>query len=197
MEERVKKIKTNLLRVRDNLISLGFIFDEPLKTIENADTSIDHHINKIETDIVKLPEALKQFYRHVGSIDFTGSHPDWSCNGYVDAVFVYPLSESIAELEEYKELDDPKLDYWGSDNGTFRLVIAPDQFHKEDVSGGMWYGVEVPNLDDDPLLLEEPHGISFLDYLELAISFGGFPGLDYCTEHTWPMEYIKKGVVPN
>lgn len=67
--------------------------------------------------------------------------------------------------------------------------------HKEEVAGGMWYGVAVPNTVDDPSLLEERHKTTFCGYLELVMKWGGFPGLDSCeAEHSWPVEELVRGI---
>ena len=89
-------------------------------------------------------------------MDFTGEHPEWRGCQYPDSIIVYPLVGAISEAREFLELESPE-EYWGSYKGIFRIPIAPDYYHKEHVSGGMWYGVEIPNKEDDPPLLEVWH----------------------------------------
>jgi len=105
---------------------------------------------------------------------------------------VDPIAAVLEEAGEYAELEDPKEEYWASDTGVFRAPIAPDALHKADVSGGMWYGVEVPNSSPDPMVLEEPHGLPFTEYLEFALSWGGFPGLAAAANHSWPLERLRE-----
>ncbi len=78
----------------------------------------------------------------------------------------------------------------------FRYVIpiSADQYHKSDVSGGMWYNVDCPSSADDPIINDERHKLPFLDYLELALKLGGFLGLDKCPRHTWPLADLLIGV---
>ncbi|HEY7115262.1 MAG TPA: hypothetical protein VH475_01680, partial [Tepidisphaeraceae bacterium] len=71
-------------------------------------------------------------------------------------------------------------------NFPYAVPIAPDRYHKADVSGGMWYGVSLPAVADDPPLNHEPHRTTFVGYLELTLRWGGFPGLDRSPGHNWP-----------
>ncbi|HKZ81498.1 MAG TPA: hypothetical protein VJ124_24735 [Pyrinomonadaceae bacterium] len=62
---------------------------------------------------------------------------------------VEPVAHTVPEAKEFLELESPE-EYWAADSGVFRIPSQPDYHHKEDVSGGMWYGVEVPNGKDAP-----------------------------------------------
>ena len=55
------------------------------------------------------------------------------------------------------------------------VPVAPDAYHKQNVSGGMWYNLSVPAVTDDPPLNDERHRTTFVGYLELALRWGGFP----------------------
>jgi hypothetical protein len=88
---------------------------------------------------------------------------------------------ALTELDEFREESE----------GAFLIPIAPDDFHKADVSGGMFYNVSVPAVCDDPLLNDERHGVSFLTYLEIALRSAGFPGLERCDNHTWPLDRLR------
>jgi hypothetical protein len=134
----------------------------------------------IEREFGPVPLATKLFWLRVGSVDLCGSHPNWTGCEYPDPLVVNPPSHSV-EVEERRI--NPE---W-----VFRIPVAPDFYHKEGVSGGMWYSVGVPAIADDPPLNDEWHHTSFLSYLELAIQWGGFPGLERCPQHTWPIELLR------
>ena len=122
-------------------------------------------------------------------------HPQWRGCEYPDPIVVEPVENATLEAKEYLKLESP-AEYWASENGKFRIPIAPDYYHKENVSGGMWYGVEVPNEKDDPELLEEWHHTTFVRYLRLCFEWGGFPGVARATGiHTWPIEKLSAGLV--
>lgn len=72
------------------------------------------------------------------------------------------------------------------------LAAAESECHRPEVSGGLWYGVELPNRSADPLVLEEPHGLNFTAYLALALDWVGFPGLERATQHTWSLATLRR-----
>ena len=54
-----------------------------------------------------------------------------------------------------------------------------DEFHKDNISGGDPYGLELPNPAADFMFMYEPHEVLFVPYLRLAIlQWDGFPGLE-------------------
>jgi hypothetical protein len=93
------------------------------------------------------------------------------------------LDEFLADREERLRCNFPYL-----------VPIAPDYYHKADVSGGMWYNVSVPAVADDPPLNDEPHHITLVAYLELAVQWAGFPGLADCPGHSWPVAELIRGI---
>jgi hypothetical protein len=59
------------------------------------------------------------------------------------------------------------------------ISIAPDVFHKDNISGSGPYGLELPNPAADFLFMDEGHDLLFVPYLRFAIlQWGGFPGLE-------------------
>ena len=103
---------------------------------------------------------------------------------------VYPPSRAIGELDDFLADRDERLRC----NFPYVVPIAPDSYHKADVSGGMWYNLSVPAVADDPPLNDEWHGTTFVNYLELAVSWVGFPGLLFCQGHTWPIAELVEGL---
>lgn len=78
---------------------------------------------------------------------------------------------------ESNPLAPPPPDAAQWDRGTtFEVPVAPDYLHKANVSGGMPYGLAVPNPAADGLLLWEPHQTTFVNYLRIAFRMGGMPG---------------------
>jgi hypothetical protein len=55
----------------------------------------------------------------------------------------------------------------------------------------MWLGVEIPNAEADPVVLEERHGLPFTRYLDLVLAWGGFLGLETVKQHAWPLDDLK------
>jgi len=63
--------------------------------------------------------------------------------------------------------------------GKFGIIIAPDLYHKDNVSGGAPYSIEVPNRTIDGLLLNERNETYFVNYLRMSFKYGGFPGMQW------------------
>ena len=92
-----------------------------------------------------MPLALRIWFEEVGQVDLNGTHAEWSFE-YPDPLVVYPPSAAISELNDFLDDRDERI------RCGFRYVvpIAPDDAHKENVSGGMWYNLSVPAVADDP-----------------------------------------------
>lgn len=197
--QRLQKTKQRLERLRDFLESQHFVFQYPDDVLPGPDSHSGEVITRIEAEVGRVPEALNQFYQIIGSVNFNGYHEEWNGCDYPDALIVYPAAVALAELDDFLAQKDEWLRAYGS----FRIPIAPDYYHKEGVSGGMWYGVPVPAANEDPPLLEERHGTTFLSYLGIALNWGGFPGLEHAgTGHTWPISGMRRaaaepGASPN
>ena len=191
-DEVMEKVRGNLEMLHDRLLSLGYRFANPDAALLSPDPDVDLHIGFLEESLGPVPRALASFYRVVGSVDFTGGHPEWRGCAYPDPIVVGPVFDAVSEAVEFLELESPQ-EYWGSENGIFRVPVAPDFYHKENVSGGMCYGIEVPNVKDNPALLEEWHQTTFVGYLRVCFEWGGFPGLERAeTNHTWPLAKLKE-----
>lgn len=185
--ETMARVRTNLERVVERLKSAGYRFIYPALTAPAA--RVDEEIAKIEAAIGVLPVSVKAFYRTVGSISLMGTHPEWKFSGYLfddehgglksaaglvvytDPLVVYPLDAkyTIAEHTDWKE--------WAEEGDRFRVTIAPDVYHKANVSGGGPYGVFIPDARADGEIDLDGRNTFFVDYLRDCLRWGGFPGL--------------------
>lgn len=186
LEDRVMSAGQQLERIASRLTALGYRFDQPGAVFPGPEAGTQEAIARIEREIGQLPLAIKLFWSKVGSVDFTGQHRDWEGCEYPDPLVVFPPSCAVDELEQFlaDRAERTRFDC------PYRVPIAPDRYHKENVSGGMWYNLSVPAIADDPPLNDEPHRTTFAAYLELAVRWGGFPGLDRCRGHNWPLDKI-------
>ena len=183
VDARVETIAKGLQLLVRRLQQLGYEFARPEFVLPGPEPAVDSHIRQIELVIGTVPYALAAFWRRVGSVDLCGSHPDWLGCGYPDPLFVYPSSEAVNELDDFVADREERLRC----NFPYVIPISPDDGHKANVSGGMWYNVCCPAASDDPLLNDERHRVTFLTYLELSLNCGGFLGLDGLTDHSWPL----------
>jgi len=178
-EEMMLRVKANTTTLRQTLITAG-------ARIEKSGSPLVPQDYEFLTDrFGPLPLALDVFYRTIGSIDLIPSH-DYNYGEVtleeVDGIWLIaldPLQVASAvlfeyEVEEYMEEDD--------DEFPFELSFSPDFLHKQDISGGMPYSVFLPPPTPqdalDPLVQNERHDLSFVNYLRYCFRWGGFPGLD-------------------
>ena len=127
-------------------------------------------IRKIEKKAGILPLSLRAFYEVVGSVDLIGEHSALAPSGGAispDPLVVYSVEDALADAEQFDADDDDR-----------HVVIAPDDLHKANVSGGEPYEIAVPDERADGEFLNERHGLFFVEYLRLAFRFGGFSGYE-------------------
>lgn len=131
-----------------------------------------------------IPPTLFAFWRMVGGINWVWDYE--SEIGPPDIGFDLPLEEHDALCVFPPALVAYLFDEWtdqmklaGTDREhRLRIDLAPDYWHKANISGGSAYCIEVPFSGADPTFADERHGLPFLDYLRLAFRWGGFPGLE-------------------
>jgi hypothetical protein len=144
--------------------------DTSIRAHVPAATDITKQIREIEKRVGMLPLSLRAFYEVVGSVDLMGQHPTLAPRGgsiSSDPLVVYAVQDALADAEQIDSDDDDR-----------HVVIAPDDLHKANVSGGEPYHIAVPDERADGELLNERHGLFFVEYLRLAFRFGGFPGYE-------------------
>lgn len=170
--ETMRRVRRNCEKIASRLQKMGYVFGTfpdgtrrsyrvPPLTPPSARMQAD--IEELTTEAGPLPLSLTAFWQEVGAVDFVGMHRSWP-NG-LDPLVVDPPEGPLSDLYDEGE-------------GIF-VALAPDDFHKDNVSGGDPYGLELPNLAADFLFMYERHELLFVPYLRLAIlRWGGFPGLD-------------------
>lgn len=196
LEARIFTVGEKVASIARRLPALGYKFKRPSAVYPGPEPGTENAIARIEREIGILPLAVKVFWRLIGSVDLTAHYRTWhpveypwgGCE-YPDPLVVYPPSAAIEELDQFLEDREERIRC----ASPFILPIAPDDIHKDNVSGGMWYNISVPAVADDPPLNDEWHQTTFVDYLELAARWGGFPGLERCAEHDWPLHEIVRG----
>jgi len=183
LETQIDELGQRISKLIERLRSSGYVFDRPEEVFPGPDLGAADAIQKIESAIGKLPLALKLFWQRVGSVDLSGSHPEWEASGYEDQLIVFPSAYALYELEEYLADQEERQRY----NSPYVVPIAPDYYHKANVSGGPPYSISLPAVADNPPLNETPIPETFIEHIERALRFGGFPGLADCERHTWPI----------
>ena len=183
LEQTMKKVKRNIIIIRERLLELGFIFEEKypesMPIFRDPADNVSIVLDEIESLVGVIPLSLRYFYTIVGTVNFMGYHPNWP-NYYSDPLVVH--SPDIA-LEWWK------WNYANEPENSTEIIVAPDQFHKAGHSGTGTYTMKVPNLSFDGILEGESHNVSFIHYLQMCFKWGGFPGFEQIG--LAPLEDIK------
>ncbi|MBX7059642.1 MAG: SMI1/KNR4 family protein [Leptospirales bacterium] len=135
-----------------------------------------------------LPQELRDFYRRLDSIDFSGTPPQaWGGCEYPDPLMIDSPESALAELSDYLADTESYLEAYE----VFRFPVSPDYYHKANVSGGPFYNIALS--EDGPYTVTNtPYGdLALLDYLSFAIRWAGFPGLSRTMGHTWPVAQLR------
>lgn len=101
---------------------------------------------------------------------------------------------------DFYELSVEAYQEWGEydDDEPFIVSIAPDIFHKSNLSGNGGYDIELPNAGADVILQNtEWREMTFVEYLRLSFEWAGFPGLqDYDHIDKTLVNSLKQGLLP-
>jgi hypothetical protein len=84
----------------------------------------------------------------------------------LDPLVVYPPAGAISDLYNWESLlEDGDVD----ESEQFEAGLAPDDLHKDNISGGDAYAAALPNPAADFELLNERLRLLFVHYLRIAI----------------------------
>ena len=183
LEARINLIDESLRDLVSRLSERGFEFEHAEEVLPGPEVDAEDAIARIEKEAGLLPEALKLFWLRIGSVNLSGSQPEWDGAEYPDPLVIAPPSFALQELEDFLSDKEERLRC----NYPYYVPIAPDCYHKANVSGGMCYNISVPAVAADPPLNDEWHKTTFVNYLEIALTWAGFPGLSRYPGHKWPI----------
>src|SRR5947209_3684386 len=149
--ETMCRVRCNIEAIAGRLEKIGYHFAagspsmavlEPLQNHAELEARLEHLVGPI-------PLSVSAWYTNVGAVNFMGQHSAWSGDTHdlrPDPLVVDSFDLVVDDAEE--RFTDPA---WNKERG-FYLYIAPDEYHKENVSGGPPYSVIVQPTADAPLL---------------------------------------------
>ena len=188
--ETMRRVRRNCERIISRLQKLGYVFgtfpDGTRRSYRAAPFTLPSNrmqaaCEELESEAGPLPLSLVAFWQEVGAVDLVGMHPSWP-NG-LDPLVVDPPEGPLSDLFDEGE-------------GIF-VALAPDDLHKDNISGGDPYGFQLPNPSADFLFMYERHDLLFVPYLRLAIlHWGGFPGLEGREIQFEPLETLIADLEP-
>ncbi len=220
--ETMRRARENIERIIPRLFKLGYRFDMPFESDnwEVTGAVITRPCERLlklrrecEESAGPLPLSIQTWYDIVGAIDLIGSfpqlqepHPDydystlhkfvtWQRRQMLDPLVVMPMRLEMENSGSWLESMVPRHQY----NPKLRsFMISPDELQKADISGDVW-SIILPNPSADGVLLGERHKMTFVSYLRMSFSWGGFPGFEQWPDDEPPVElinYLRSDLLP-
>jgi hypothetical protein len=132
-----------------------------------------------------VPISLQAWCLEVGGVDLCGTHPAWPRTAYSglgkceedgDPWYTDPLSIWFDPVEWLQACRDEEVE------SAQLLEIAPDEFHKANISGAGPICISAARPEFDPVLIGQSGSFTLLSYLRWAFEWGGFPGFEYIAD---------------
>ncbi len=206
--ETMHRVEQNVAVLAERLNGLGYRFVEPGSSsgifgfgkakahaphVPPAPDSAARIAELEEVAGGPIPLSLRAFFDVVGAVNFNGDHASIApqdSEGTADPLMVYGIQDAIDCVESgYGEDEDGERAMY---------VVAPDALHKANVSGGEAYMIALPAAAADAEVEEEPHQVTFVEYLRIAIlRWGGFPGWeDAGGGQPAELDQLRSGLIP-
>lgn len=179
----------NLYVLVDVLHARNYRFAYPDSVLTKPDSNISQVLHSLSLEGVYVPIVYQAWLEAIGGVNLMGTDPAWPFSAYafndldpsleiyyIDPLFVEADTDFI--LDQYKQWRASVNQSGEKVIGPFRLVIAPDEYHKANISGADPYELLTLEASVDSILLNERHSFSFLAYIRHAFSWAGFPGFD-------------------
>lgn len=186
--ETFQRVAYNLDIIYEELKSINYLFNT--KPAYNFEKPL--HKPLLDTDILLqqlssavkpfgfVPLSMKFFYEIVGGVNFVWDYETnedfiWEMADPIQIASLDSVVEAVTEewwQEEIQEYVDDK------NFGNAFLDLAADDLHKDNVSGGQAYAIQItkePSIDS--VFMNEPNNTTFINYLRICFEHCGFPGL--------------------
>ncbi|MCD5380779.1 hypothetical protein LR004_02530 [Candidatus Gracilibacteria bacterium] len=188
LKETFNRVSFNLEIIYNELLKIGYLFKTEYKF--NFEKPIHVPLKNTESLIEKLdlavspfgfvPLSLKYFYRIVGGANFVW---DFETN----EEFMWNMADPIQVSSLDSIVEEVTTEYWKEDIqqyvddvdfGCAFLDLSADDLHKDNVSGGQPYAIEITKKQTvDSKLMNEPNDTTFINYLRICFDNCGFPGI--------------------
>lgn len=194
MVEQVAHETARRARVQIEEIVSGFrtvgvrpAFDTPM--FEAPPPDVRERLAEVESRTGRLPAILRASVLEIGNVCLSGDsielglayneyRPVWTSppgGDYPDPLWLPGIE--VVEVEAEMAIEAAQREEAGP---PFEILIAADEYHKANISGG----AQVVALDaafPDPVIegIHGRRGITFLQYLRVAVAWGGLPGYEF------------------
>lgn len=188
LTETFSRVAYNLNIIYAELQQLNYLFNvEPHYNFEKAlhsplaDTEmLLHKLDEAVKPFGHVPLSLKYFYRIVGGVNFVWDY-------HTNENFLWDMADPIQIASLDAVVETVTGEYWAEDIqqyvddenfGEAFLELAADDLHKDNVSGGMAYAIQLTSTPSvDSAFMNEPNDTSFINYLRICMEHCGFPGI--------------------
>lgn len=194
----MRRVRDNCTALVERLRAIGYDFSLYCDPTENGgpsdpltppDAALLADAAAVSARVGACPVTLDAFWRQVGGVALTGTHPDFP--DMLDPLVVYPPA---VVLEELRWIDASEADV------SAELPLSPDDYHKDNVSGGEAYCVALPQRGFDFILLHaRDPAPRFVPYLRRVIlECGGFSALsdDPVVAKRLPLDRLTRDLLP-
>jgi hypothetical protein len=188
LTETFERVAYNLHIIYNELKQMDYLFkanpkhnfEKPLhKPLANTSILLEKIASAVEP-YGYVPLSLQYFYKIVGGVNFVWDYE-------INEDFIWQMADPIqvASIDSVEqELSDK---YWREDMqqyvedenfGTAFIDLAADDLHKDNVSGGQAYAIQItkePSIDCH--FMNEPNDTTFINYLRICFEFCGFPSI--------------------
>jgi hypothetical protein len=191
LNETFERVNYNLEIIYQYLVGIGYKFRtdakytsyQPIaKPLENCEKLLEK-LDKMVKPFGHVPLSFKTFYRIVGSCNFTWDYEtdEYLLWGYSDAIEIFALDDLIDVHIDMDWRDETKemIEEEGKDS-RICLDFAADFYHKDNVSGGGAYTIEItkkPSIDSSVHL--DNIETTFINYLRMTFENCGFLRITY------------------
>jgi hypothetical protein len=179
-QETMSRAKGNILTIISRLEQTGYKFALPEQVYIPPGTDVRERLQQLVSHTGPIPVSLQAWYEIVGGVCLMGDHENLAFYSspiaqepplfYSDPLVVFPIQAALGsiDLDQTNAKENPQ--------DKFLIPIAPDSYHKANISGGAPYEIGLPCSAVDTILLNEWHKTTFVNYLRISFRWGGFPG---------------------
>ena len=188
LTETFQRVAYNLDIIYKELQEINYLFktnpennyEKPLhKPLADTEFLIQQLDNAVKP-FGYVPLSMKYFYKIVGGVNFVWDYETnedfmWDMADPIQIASLDAVVETV--MDEYWEEDVQQ--YVDDENfGNAFLDLAADDLHKDNVSGGQAYAIQItkePSIDSN--FMNEPNDTTFINYLRICFENCGFPGI--------------------
>ncbi len=188
LTETFQRVSYNLDIIYEELKAINYLFktnpkynfEKPLhKPLPDTDILLKQ-LDNIVIPFGYVPLSIIFFYKIVGGVNFVWDYETnkeffWEM---ADPVQIASLDAVMQTLTDEYWQEDMQQYVEDENFGSAFLDVAADGLHKNNVSGGQAYAIQLtPQPSIDSNFMNEPNNTTFINYLRICFEYCGFPNI--------------------